>query len=168
VEQDIRVRGTVHAQNDIGAVRIEMLVPAPVDQVWAAATTSAGLAGWAGDVRGDLRVGGTYRAVLFRSGWDGTGRVLECHPGRRFVVESAEPGQRPSTDELELTPAGQDGTRVVLTQRGMPPAMIAAHGVGVQIHLETLAAHLGDRPPVDPDPFWDRLLPQYEALAAEI
>jgi hypothetical protein len=45
---------------------------------------------------------------------------------------------------------------------------IAAFGVGVQIHVENLAAYLAGGAPVDPDPFWDRLLPQYERLAAAL
>jgi uncharacterized protein YndB with AHSA1/START domain len=168
VEQDPVVRGSVGVEHGTGVVRIEMLVQGAADDVWSAVTDPARLAGWLGEVEGDLRAGGDYSARLFPSGWDGTGRVLECGPGRRFLVESAEPGQQPTTDELTVTPEGAASTRVVVVKRGAPVQWIAAFGVGVQIHVENLAAYLAGGAPVDPDPFWDRLLPQYERLAAAL
>jgi uncharacterized protein YndB with AHSA1/START domain len=166
--QDIRVRGTLRAEEGTGVVRIEMLVPSPANQVWAAFTDRDRLAQWLGEVEGDLHAGGEYRARFFPSGWDGAGRILECDPGRRFLVESAEPGRRTTTDEIELVPEGTDRTRVVVTKRGAPLPMIGAFAVGVQIHVENLAAVLAGRAPVDPDPFWEQLLPQYEQLSAAL
>jgi hypothetical protein len=44
------------------------------------------LASWWGEVEGDLRVGGEYRARIFASGWEGTGRVEACEALRRLLV----------------------------------------------------------------------------------
>jgi uncharacterized protein YndB with AHSA1/START domain len=165
---DIRVRGTLLDVDGVGTVRIEVVVPTPVAEVWTAVTEPARLAQWYGTIEGDLRVGGSYHALLFPSGWDGTGHVLECEPPRRLVIESAEEGSSGSRDELELTAEGPGSTRVVLTKRGAPLQWIPAYGVGTQIHLENLAAHLAGRGPIDPDPYWAELLPRYEALAAEL
>lgn len=165
-EQDICVRGSLHASNGVGWLRIEIHVPARLADVWTAVSTPAGLARWAGEVEGDLHLGGAYRARLFPSGWDGTGHVLECTPGRRFLIESAEPGQAPKTDEVALEPEG-DGTRITWVKRGVPADMVAVYAVGTQIHLENLAAALAGRVPVDPEPFWAELLPQYEQLPVE-
>jgi uncharacterized protein YndB with AHSA1/START domain len=159
------VRGALRAAE--GVVRIEVPVDASAAAIWEAVSTTDGLAGWLGDVRGELRVGGEWSGLFFPSGWDGAGRVLECEPGRRFLVESAEAGSPTSTDELELVPEGPDRSRVVLTKRGASPRWIAAVGVGLQLHLENLAAVLAGRPLVDPDPFWAALLPRYESLAAD-
>jgi uncharacterized protein YndB with AHSA1/START domain len=166
--QDIRVRGTLHSSGGLGVVRIEMVVPTPPVEVWAAVTRPERLAKWLGAVDGDLREGGSFHALLFPSEWDGAGRILECEPGRRWLVESAEPGHALSTNELEVLPEGEGSSRVVFTQRGMPLPMIWAYGVGVQLHVENLAAHLAGRGPVDPDPFWEQLRPRYEELAAEL
>jgi uncharacterized protein YndB with AHSA1/START domain len=167
-EQGIEVRGTLRADDGVGVVRIEAVVDVAIAVVWSAVTEPEGLAGWAGEVRGDLRVGGDYSAVLFPSGWDGTGRVLECGPGHRFLVESAEPGAALKTDELVLTAEPSGGTRVVLTKRGVPLPMIAAYGVGTQIHMENLIGSLAGRGPIDPEPYWAALLPRYEQLGAGI
>jgi uncharacterized protein YndB with AHSA1/START domain len=167
-DPDIRVRGTLGSVDGTGVVRIEMPVAADVATIWAAVTEPERLAGWAGEIRGDLREGGRWTAHLFPSGWEGEGRVLTCEPGRRWVVEGAEPGHPLSTDELEITPDDAGGCRVVLTERGAALGQIQYYGVGVQLHLENLAAYLAGRPPVDPDPYWERLLPEYERLAAAL
>lgn len=168
MSEDIRVRGMLADADGTGVVRIELVVPSPVAEVWAAATEPERLAHWAGRFDGDLVMGATYHAVLFPSGWDGMGTVLECEPPRRFLVESAEDGKPPTSDELVLTPEGSGSTRIVLTKRGAPLGFIAAYGVGTQIHMENLAAHLAGGGPVDPDPYWAELLPEYERLASEL
>ena len=38
-----------------------------------------------GEVEGDLRPGGEFRARFFTSGWEGTGRVEACEPPRRLL-----------------------------------------------------------------------------------
>jgi uncharacterized protein YndB with AHSA1/START domain len=162
------VRGALRTDDGVGVVRIEMVVDSPADEVWRAVTEPARLTEWLGAVDGDLREGGGFTGRYFPSGWDGTGRVLECGPDRRFLVESAESGGTPTTDELELTPEGRGRTRVVVTKRGAPLRWIAAFGVGVQIHVENLAAHLAGREAIDPDPVWAQLLPQYDRLAAAL
>jgi uncharacterized protein YndB with AHSA1/START domain len=161
------VRGTCAQVDGVGSVRIEMHVVAKVDAVWEAVSTPAGLRGWAGEVIGDLRVGGEYRALLFPSQWEGVGRVLECEAGRRWRVQGSEPGGEIHTNELSLT-ADDGGTIVELVETGMHLDKIHYYGVGVQIHVENLAAYLTGRPSVDPELFFDRLLPEYERQAAEL
>ena len=41
---------------------------------------------WLGEVEGDLRPGGEFRARFFASGWEGTGRIEVCEPPRRLLV----------------------------------------------------------------------------------
>lgn len=168
MEQRVLLRGTLGSDDGQGLVRIDAEVACPPDAVWAALTDPARLADWYGHVEGDLRVGGAYRAVLFPSGWDGFGTVLACERARRLVVESAEPGRSSSTDEIELAAADDGTTRLVLTKRGVPLEMLPAYGVGTQLHVENLLAHLAGGGPVDPDLYWTELLPRYERLAASI
>ena len=38
-------------------------------------------------------MGGEYRARVFASGWEGTGRAEACEALRRLLVLTSEPGQ---------------------------------------------------------------------------
>src|SRR5262252_11180046 len=69
-----------------GVVRIEAPVDADIDDVWSALTDQSRLARWYGEVDGDLRPGGEYRARLWASGGEGTGRVEACEPPLRLLV----------------------------------------------------------------------------------
>lgn len=161
------MRGALALEGSVGVVRMELDVPVSRAEVWSAVTDPQRLGRWLGEVKGDLRAGGRYQAHLFPSGWVGTGEVLECEPGRRWIVEGGEAGRHRQTDELTLADRG-DGTRVVVTEKGMASEKVAFYGVGVQIHVENLAAYLAGDDVVDPDLYWDRLLPVYQAMAATL
>jgi hypothetical protein len=69
--------------------------------------------------------------------------------------------------ETELTAA--DGqTILVVEARGLPVPLLAAYGVGVQIHVENLADHILGRESGDEEERWEKLFPPYEALSAEV
>jgi uncharacterized protein YndB with AHSA1/START domain len=167
-DPDIRVRGRLWFEDGLGVVRIELDVDTPIADVWTAATDPERLRGWLGEVQGDLRVGGDYTALLFPSGWEGGGRVLECDGRGRWSVDGAEPGRALSTTTLELAPTDSGGTHASLSQRGIGAEQLAFHGVGVQIHLENLASFLQGDGPVDPDPYWGQLLEPYQRMAAAL
>ncbi len=160
------VRGSVAVDRGRGVLRYGIAVPGSTAEVWDALTDPARLGAWYGRVEGDLRVGGEYHALLFPSGWEGDGRVLACEPGRRLRMESGEPGEPLTTDDLALVAESGIGTRLTLTRIRPSVDVLAAYAVGTQLHLENLAAHLAGRDPVDPEGFWAALLPRYEALAA--
>jgi hypothetical protein len=69
--------------------------------------------------------------------------------------------------EATLTADGHQ-TILVIETRGMPPDLVAAYGVGYQIHAENLAAHLAGRERVDSKARWDDLTPAYQDLAAKV
>jgi len=50
----------------------------------------------------------------------------------------------------------------------MPLDLLAAHGAGVQIHIEDLAAYLAGRDRADAAARWDELQPAYQDLAANV
>jgi hypothetical protein len=69
--------------------------------------------------------------------------------------------------EAELTAA--DGhTVLVVEARGLPLPLLAAYGVGVQIHVENLANHISGRESGNEEERWEKLFPPYQALAAEV
>jgi uncharacterized protein YndB with AHSA1/START domain len=164
--QGFEVRGSLAVDKGRGVLRYEMAVAAPPAAVWEALTDPARLATWYGRVEGDLRLGGTYHALLFPSGWEGDGQVLTCEPARQLRTESGEPGEPTTIDDLELTLDSGGTTRLTLTRVRPSADMLDAYAVGTQLHLENLAAHLAGNEPIDPEPFWAALRPRYAALAA--
>lgn len=62
---------------------MEDRLDAGIEDVWAALTEPSRLSQWYGEVEGDLRVGGEYRAHVFATGSDINGRVEACEPSRR-------------------------------------------------------------------------------------
>jgi len=62
--------------------------------------------------------------------------------------------------EAELV-ADDDQTRLVIEERGLPLAELAAHGAGWQAHVEDLADHLAGRERTDWRTRWTELTPSY-------
>src|SRR5215211_2098447 len=81
-----RILGSLGSAEGKGIVRMEDRFETDIDDVWSALTDPSRLARWYGEVEGDLRLGGEYRARLFSSGWEGTGRVEACEPPQRLLV----------------------------------------------------------------------------------
>src|SRR5262249_3315184 len=137
-----RILGTLRSENGVGVVRIEDLLDAAVDEVWSALTDRTRLAQWYGEVDGELRAGGEFRARVFSSGWEARGRITACEPPRRFPTVSSEPDQpTESVHEVTLTADG-DRTVIVYENLSVPLDLLWAYGVGEQIHIEDLGAHL--------------------------
>jgi uncharacterized protein YndB with AHSA1/START domain len=167
-----RILGSLRLADGQAVVRMEDRFGTDIDDVWSALTEPARLARWYGEIEGDLRPGGEFRARLFASGWDGTGRVEACQPPRRLLLTmrdaDPQPGQ-PDETIIEVTLSADGGqTALVLEERGMPLGLIAAYGAGIQVHVEDLAAHLAGRERCDAGARWNELHPAYQDLAAGI
>lgn len=159
-----RILGSLRSADGKGIVRMQDRFDTDIDDLWSALTDPRRLARWMGEVEGDLRLGGEFRARFFASGWEGTGRVEACEPPRRLLLQTMQPGQ---TDEhfIEVTLAADgDQTILVWEERGMPLDHLAAYGAGIQVHVEDLAAYLAGRERCDADARWNELLPAYQHL----
>jgi uncharacterized protein YndB with AHSA1/START domain len=159
-----RILGSLRSANGKGIVRVEDRFDTKIDDLWSALTDPLRLVRWLGDVEGDLRLGGEFRARFFASGWEGTGRVEACEPPRRLLLQTKQPGQ---TDEhfIEATlTADGDQTILVWEERGIPLDQLAAYGAGIQVHVEDVAAYLAGRERCDADARWNELLPAYQDL----
>jgi uncharacterized protein YndB with AHSA1/START domain len=161
-----RILGTLRVENSVGVVRIEDGFDAPIDEVWSALTDPARLAQWYGEVDGDLRLGGEFHSRVFASGWEGTGRITECEPPRRFATVSREEGRDESVHVVTLTADG-DQTVIVYENLTVPPDLLWAYGVGEQIHVEDLGAHLAGLER-NGESRWEELEPAYRELAAKV
>jgi uncharacterized protein YndB with AHSA1/START domain len=166
-----RVLGSLRSADGKGIVRIEHRLAADVGELWPALTEPSRLAHWLGEVDGDLRLGGEFRARFFASGWHGTGRVEACEPLRRLLVSTQDADGPGSPDEhaieVTLTPGGDESSRA-WEERGMPPELLAAYGAGVQVHVEDLAAYLAGGGRCDADARWAELFPAYQRLADDL
>jgi len=165
-----RILGSLRSADGKGVVRMQDRFDTDIDDVWSALTDPRRLARWYGEVEGDLRLGGEFRARVFASGWEGTGRVDACEPPRRLLLTmrdgDPQPGQPDETVIDATLAADGDQTILVLEERGMPLDLLAAYGAGIQVHVEDLAGHLAGRERCDADARWTELLPAYQDLAA--
>ena len=163
-----RILGSLRSADGQGVVRVEDRFDTDIDDLWSAVTDPRRLARWMGEVEGDLRLGGEFRARFFASGWEGTGRVEACEPPRRLLLLTRQPGQ-PDEQVIEVTLAADgDQTILVWEERGMPLDHLAAYGAGIQVHVEDLAAHLAGRERCDAAKRWGELIPAYQDLAASV
>jgi uncharacterized protein YndB with AHSA1/START domain len=163
-----RLLGSLRSAEGKGIVRMEDRFDAAIDEVWSALTDQRRLAGWLGDVEGDLRLGGEFRARFFASGWEGSGRVEACDPPQRLLVVTRHANaSEEQVIEATLTLEG-DKTNLAWEERGMPVDLLAAYGAGVQVHVEDLASYLAGRERCDAAARFDELFPAYRELAAKV
>ena len=161
-----RVLGSLRAADGKGAARAEDRFDTDIDDLWSAITEPRRLARWIGEVQGDLRLGGEFRAHFFSSGWEGTGRVEACQPPQHLLLLTRQPGQLDEHSiEVTLTADG-DQTILVWEERGMPLDHLAGYGAGIQVHVEDLGAYLAGRERCDAEARWNELIPAYQDLAA--
>jgi len=166
----VRILGSLQSTHGKGVVRVEDRYDTDLDDLWSALTEPERLARWLGDVEGDLRLGGEFRAHFFASGWEGTGQVEVCEPPQRLMVltkAANEPEPHDHFIEVTLTADG-DQTILVWEERGMPVSHLAGYGAGIQIHVEDLADHVAGRDRRDAEPRWGELLPAYRELLADV
>ena len=163
----VRTLGALRAADGKGIVRLEDRFDVGREDLWSALTDPSRLARWLGEVEGDLRQGGEYRAHYFASGWEGDCHVEVCQPPQRLLLLTKSPDEPDGVIEVTLTADG-DQTILVIEDRGLPLEQIAAYGAGDQIHLEDLAAYLAGRGRCDARARWQELHPVYQELAANL
>jgi uncharacterized protein YndB with AHSA1/START domain len=105
------------------ALRFEVTVPASLDEVWAAFTTTDGLATWLWrDTRVDARPGGDWLAIFPQSTAGGT--IVSLTPKTHLLIAAMAPEQFPAvraarTQALfEFAAVTPSSTRVSLVQTG--------------------------------------------------
>jgi uncharacterized protein YndB with AHSA1/START domain len=163
-----RIIGSLRSADGKGVVRIEDRFETDIDDLWSALTDPSRLVRWLGEVEGDLRLGGEFRAPFFASGWEGTGRVEACEPPRRLLVLTRQ-SDKPDEQVIEVTLTA-DGSQTILVweERGMPLDQLAGYGAGIQVHVEDLAAHIAGQERCDADARWNELYPAYQDLAVKV
>ena len=161
--------------NDFGiatasdTVRIERVLPGPVERVWDYLTDSDKRGTWLAHGDMDLRVGGRVEHVFHNNALTDNddpppakyaqyggehrmqGRVLECDPPRLLAYSWGEDDGSSSRVRFELRPHGGD-THLTVTHSRLSDrdAMISVAG-GWHTHLGILADRLAGR---EPPGFW--------------
>jgi len=165
------------------AIRFERVLPAPIERVWNALTTPAGLAPWLGAATVDLRAGGHFRLDFGES--EMRGRILQLEPPNRLVLfwqecdtggAIAEYGVTPDfhselsfelvalTEETDAADA-TGGTKLILVHRLIAGGDVMASFLGGwHAHLEALLAALGDSAVPDRTALYELVKPRYDAL----
>ena len=123
---------TATAQERIVQINEEVIVEAPVDQVWKALTTAEGLAGWMGDsARIELKVGGIFE-VRHKV------RDLTEEEKKLARGEKASAGGMRATHILSFVPlrmlsyeGGMAGTWNVWTIDEIAPGKVRVHHTGL-------------------------------------
>ena len=110
------------------ALKFEVVVPAKIEDVWTAFTTSGGLNTWLWkDCTVDLREGGGW-TVHYPGGATGGGTIVSFQDGRQIVIHAMAPEKFPEVRRAGTTATfdfealndgtGGDKTRVTLVQTG--------------------------------------------------
>ncbi|MBV8602666.1 MAG: SRPBCC domain-containing protein [Candidatus Eremiobacteraeota bacterium] len=119
-------RGPVHVVTTDDPKRIDwsLTVPASLDAVWDAFTTSEGLSAWAAPAANvELRDGGKW-LVNFPNAAPGGGTILIYQPKTLLAISAMAPERFPNVRRertlavFTFTPSGPDRTEVHLTQTG--------------------------------------------------
>ena len=162
-----------------GEVRIERLLPGPIERVWAYLTESEKRRQWFAAGEMELRKGGRLELIFRNSelsphreptpekykkyeGYRSTGQVTRFEPPRVLTFLWDEEKGPPSEVTFELSPRGKE-VLLVLTHRRLATRgnMVGVSG-GWHIHLGILIDILNGR---EPRPFWSnhaKLEAEYE------
>jgi uncharacterized protein YndB with AHSA1/START domain len=153
-------------------VRIERVLPGPIERVWAYLTESEKRERWFAAGEMELRAGGRVELIFHNSdlapahgeptperfqkyeGATKESRILRCDPPRLLSYTWGEKKTEESEVTFELTPQGES-VLLVLTHRRLANrgAMVSVSS-GWHAHLGILVDLLNER---EPGPFWSTL-----------
>ena len=158
--------GSLHSHEGEGVVRVKSRFDNGIDDLWEALTRSSRLACWYGQVEADISEGSEFHVRIDLAG-ERTGRVDVWEPPHRLVLTMRDPDPQPGQPgetviEARLS-ADAAHTLLVWEERGIPVALLAAYGAGIQIHIEHLADYISGRELRDAEARWSELFPAYEA-----
>jgi uncharacterized protein YndB with AHSA1/START domain len=160
-----------------GTVKMERLLPGPVERAWAYLTESDKRATWLAAGEFDLRVGGKIRLEFDNSKLPNDEEGLAKHPGTgthtfegeitrlepmRVLAHTWRWGDNETDVTYELTPKGKDVLLTIVHRRLTRDLALRVRG-GWDVHSGILADVLNG---VKPRPFWtthDRLEAEYAA-----
>jgi uncharacterized protein YndB with AHSA1/START domain len=154
-----------------GTVRLERVVAAPAERVWAYLTEPDLLATWLARGQVPSRVGERFTLTMLANG-DEIAATLQAHDAPHalaytwFSTQHETPRADPSAVRFELIPH-DDGTRLVLTHTGVSPEYYGRNAAGWHSLLDALTAGLRNEDPPEFFSVFPRVIDAYESLARE-
>jgi uncharacterized protein YndB with AHSA1/START domain len=159
--------GTMQQTGDAYVLRFERHIDHPIDRVWAAISTTQGIAAWLGKASVELTRGGRVRLQFDKTvGNVITGRVTEVDPPRVLAYTFGEEDP-PSILRWELSEAhDRQGTTLVLTHTLPTPEHGASALAGWHTLLDIIPAAIAGEDPQWSKKRWDEVHAEYEAAIA--
>lgn len=154
-------------------LKIQRLLPGPVERVWAYLTESELRRQWLAAGEMEMKIGALFelvwrndeltdppgrRPVEHSEEHRMQSRILELDPPRKLAIEWGRSGGV----TFELSPDGKDVLLTVIHRRLPDRDTLLMVGAGWHMHLDVLAARLSG---TEPSPFWDgwsRLREEYD------
>jgi uncharacterized protein YndB with AHSA1/START domain len=154
------------------AIQFERTIRVPVERVWSALTTQAGLSQWVGPAKVELRVGGAFTLALAED-VEMRGHILELDAPHRIAIYWREisegvPSEYGTTpdfhSELIFTLAPiPEGTKLTLTHRLIRGGeTMTGFAGGWHAYLHRLDAALRGEPAADAMAIYARTKPVYD------
>jgi uncharacterized protein YndB with AHSA1/START domain len=155
------VDGTIDQQDGKHVVRFERRFEHPVEEVWEAIATPAGIKGWLGEAQLDLTAGGRVWLRFDKTvGNEIEGRVTEVEPPRVLEYTFGRPD---SVLRWELEPEGDSATVLVLTHTLPTPDQAASALAGWHTLLDMIPAAIDGQDPQWSKDRWDEVQREYAA-----
>lgn len=154
-------------------LKIQRLLPGPIERVWAYLTESDLRRQWLAAGPMEMRVGASFEFVWrndelssppgrrpagFSEEHRMEGRITELDPPRKLAITWGSTGGV----TFELEPRGNDVLLTVIHRRVTDRAILLKVSAGWHMHLDILVARVTGK---EPQPFWDgwsRLQKEYE------
>jgi len=154
-----------------GTVRLERILLAPIDTVWAFLTQAELLATWL--ARGTIlsQVGDHFTLTMLPNDDEIAATIQAYEPPQLlaytwFSAKHETPRDEHSAVRFELTPH-EGGTTLVLTHGGVLPEFRGRTGAGWHTLLDALAVRVADGETPDFFSIFPRFIDGYESLASE-
>ena len=144
-------------------LKIQRLLPGPIERVWAYLTESELRRRWMADGEMEMKVGAPFELVWrndeltqppgqrpagFPAEHRMQSRITELDPPRKLAITWNGSGDV----SFELVPQGEQVLLTVIHRRLRDRAMLLMHVAGWHMHLDLLVARATGQ---DPLPFWD-------------
>jgi len=154
-------------------LKIERILPGPIERVWAYLTESELRRRWLASGAMELKAGASFELVWhndelsnppgerppgFGAEHRMTCRILEIDPPRRLAFTFGNSGEV----SFALTPQGKDVLLTLVHRRLPDRTIMLMFSAGWHAHLDVLVARASDK---EPAPFWDgwsRLKDEYD------
>ena len=154
-------------------LKIQRLLPGPIERVWAYLTESDLRRQWLAAGQMEMKVGAPFELVWrndeltnppgrrpagFSEEHRMQSRITELDPPRKIAFTWEGSGEV----SFELEPKGEEVLLTVIHRRLPDREFLLGVGPGWHMHLDMLAAHLTGK---EPEPFWDgwsRLREEYD------